>query len=79
MFAFFAVSPFLLEPIKKLTLVTTQTSPDAGEHLARLGARATVLRPDRHTLGAADSRAELEALLARVLPNPSETPQPEMV
>ncbi|AMM87242.1 3-(3-hydroxyphenyl)propionate hydroxylase (plasmid) [Martelella sp. AD-3] len=64
---------------ESVCLVTTKTSPDAGEHLARLGARAAVIRPDRHTLGAADSRAELEALLALVLPNPSETPHPEMV
>ncbi|WP_210275234.1 bifunctional 3-(3-hydroxy-phenyl)propionate/3-hydroxycinnamic acid hydroxylase [Martelella soudanensis] len=59
-------------------LVTTDTSPDAADHLARLGAQATVLRPDRHTLGAANSRAELEALLTRVFPAPCRTQQPEM-
>ncbi|ATG48851.1 3-(3-hydroxyphenyl)propionate hydroxylase [Celeribacter ethanolicus] len=62
-------------------LVTSDNS-NAADHLARLGARATVLRPDRHTLGGADTKAELEALIARILPNPlqpsSETQQPEM-
>lgn len=58
-------------------LVTTANS-NAAEHLARLGARATVLRPDRHTLGGADTTAELETLLALVLPNPIETHQPEL-
>ncbi|TYC69147.1 bifunctional 3-(3-hydroxy-phenyl)propionate/3-hydroxycinnamic acid hydroxylase [Stappia sp. BW2] len=60
-----------------VALVTSETS-NAAEHLARLGARATVLRPDRHTLGAADTKEDLEALLALVLPNPIETQQPEM-
>jgi len=59
-------------------LVTPDNS-NAADHLARLGARATVLRPDRHTLGSADTREELEALLALVLPNPTETQQSEMV
>lgn len=59
-------------------LVTTDNS-NAAEHLARFGARATVLRPDRHTLGGADTQVELKALLALVLPNPVETSQAEMV
>ncbi|PTQ71879.1 bifunctional 3-(3-hydroxy-phenyl)propionate/3-hydroxycinnamic acid hydroxylase [Celeribacter persicus] len=58
-------------------LVTTSAS-NAADHLARLGARATVLRPDRHTLGGADTTQELEALIALILPNPLETQQPEM-
>jgi 3-(3-hydroxy-phenyl)propionate hydroxylase len=62
-----------------VALVTTATSPDAAEHLARLGARATVLRPDRHTLGAADTAVELAALMARVLPASLETREPMMV
>ncbi|RWI57088.1 MAG: bifunctional 3-(3-hydroxy-phenyl)propionate/3-hydroxycinnamic acid hydroxylase [Mesorhizobium sp.] len=61
-----------------VALVTTERS-NVAEHLARLGARASVLRPDRHTLGGADSREELEALLAFVLPNPTETKQLERV
>ncbi|MBN9672136.1 bifunctional 3-(3-hydroxy-phenyl)propionate/3-hydroxycinnamic acid hydroxylase [Roseibium aggregatum] len=61
-----------------VALVTSETSNTA-EHLKRIGARATVLRPDRHTLGGADTREELEALLALVLPNPIETQQPELV
>jgi 3-(3-hydroxy-phenyl)propionate hydroxylase len=60
-------------------LVTTASSPDAADHLARLGARATVLRPDRHTLGAADTHEELVMLLARVLPNPIKLQEAEMV
>lgn len=59
-------------------LVTTDNS-NAAERLARFGARATVLRPDRHTLGSADTQVELKALLALVLSNPIETRQAEMV
>ncbi|MDP3339220.1 bifunctional 3-(3-hydroxy-phenyl)propionate/3-hydroxycinnamic acid hydroxylase [Frigidibacter sp.] len=62
-----------------VALVTPETAPDAAHHLARLGARAAVLRPDRHTLGTADTPAELAALLALVLPNPVELQEPEMV
>lgn len=61
-----------------VALVTTSSS-NAAEHLARLGARATVLRPDRHTLGGADTPEDLAALLARVLPNPNPATKPEMV
>lgn len=59
-------------------LVTTANS-NAADHLSRFGAKATVLRPDRHTLGGADTQAELAALLTHILPNPIETQQPEMV
>jgi 3-(3-hydroxy-phenyl)propionate hydroxylase len=59
-------------------LVTTANS-NAAEHLARLGAKATVLRPDRHTLGAADTLEELQALTARILPALHTTKHPEMV
>lgn len=59
-------------------LVTTETS-NAAEHLARLGAGATVLRPDRHTLGGADTPEALAALIAAILPNPIPLPEPEMV
>ncbi|MEY3004290.1 MAG: hypothetical protein RLZZ491_1466 [Pseudomonadota bacterium] len=62
-----------------VALVTTDTAPDAAAHLERLGARATVLRPDRHTLGGAHTRAELQDLLARVLPAPIPNREPEMV
>jgi 3-(3-hydroxy-phenyl)propionate hydroxylase len=61
-----------------VALVTTSQS-NAGTHLARLDAKATVLRPDRHTLGAADTKDELAALLERVLPNPITLNEPEMV
>jgi 3-(3-hydroxy-phenyl)propionate hydroxylase len=60
-----------------VALVTTAQS-NAAEHLARLGAKATVLRPDRHTLGGADTLADLQALLMRVLPNPITTKQSEV-
>lgn len=59
-------------------LVTTANS-NAAEHLAKLGAKATVLRPDRHTLGAADTLEELQALTARILPAFQTIKQPEMV
>lgn len=59
-------------------LVTTENS-NAAEHLNRFGARAAVLRPDRYTLGGADTRDELEAILADILPNPIETQQTEVV
>lgn len=61
-----------------VALVTTANS-NAAEHLARLGARATVLRPDRHTLGSADTKSELDALIARILPNPIAIQEQEMV
>lgn len=47
-------------------LLTPDNSPNAAEHLARFGTRAVVVRPDRHTLGAAETRQELDALLARI-------------
>ncbi|SDN56473.1 3-(3-hydroxy-phenyl)propionate hydroxylase [Lutimaribacter pacificus] len=59
-------------------LVTTADS-NAAEHLSRLGARATVLRPDRYTLGGADTREALDALVARILPDLTQTQQPELV
>ena len=61
-----------------VALVTTAQS-NASQHLARLGARATVVRPDGHTLGAANTRDELATLLESVLPNPITLTEPEMV
>lgn len=61
-----------------VALVTTSGS-NAADHLTKLGARATVLRPDRHTLGAADTPEDLAALIARALPNPNPVNEPEMV
>lgn len=60
-------------------LVTTADSPDAAEHLARMDTRAAVLRPDRHTLGCADTQQELAALLALIVFNPAEAQEPEMI
>lgn len=62
-----------------VALITPASSPDAAAQLARLQTRAVVLRPDRHTLGAAETPAELQALLALVLPAPIEINEPEMV
>lgn len=50
-------------------LLTEENAPDVATHLARFGAKATVLRPDRHTLGAADTAEELAALIALVPPH----------
>ena len=61
-----------------VALVTTSVS-NAADHLAKLGASATVLRPDRHTLGSADTREDLVALLTHVLPDPNPVKKPEMV
>lgn len=61
-----------------VALVTPRSAPDAADHLARLGARAALLRPDRHTLGTADTEGELRALLARALPAPTTLQEPEM-
>lgn len=60
-----------------VALVTTSGS-NAAEHLARLGAGATILRPDRYTLGSADTAEGLIALLALILPNPTCSKKPEM-
>lgn len=62
-----------------VALITPETAPDAVDHLARLGARAVLLRPDRHSLGTADTPAELAALVALALPNPFAFQEPEMV
>ena len=63
----------------EVALVSTATSPDAAGHLARLGVGAVLLRPDRYTLGAADTQAELAQLLDLALPNPVKSKQSEMV
>ena len=39
---------------------------DAAAYLARTGARAIVVRPDRHILGVASSADELDLILAHV-------------
>ncbi|MGO4854075.1 bifunctional 3-(3-hydroxy-phenyl)propionate/3-hydroxycinnamic acid hydroxylase MhpA [Phaeovulum sp. W22_SRMD_FR3] len=62
-----------------VALLTPATAPDAAEHLASLATRAVVLRPDRHTFGAADTPEELQALVALILPNPIPLSEPEMV
>lgn len=62
-----------------VALVSTANSPDAAEHLARFGVGAVLLRPDRHTLGSADTQAELAQLVERALPNPVNSSIPEMV
>lgn len=49
-------------------LITPDTAPDAAEHLARAGARAVVLRPDRYILGTAQTAVDLAALVARAAP-----------
>ncbi|WP_225027445.1 bifunctional 3-(3-hydroxy-phenyl)propionate/3-hydroxycinnamic acid hydroxylase MhpA [Xinfangfangia pollutisoli] len=64
---------------KGVALVTADSSADAAAHLARLATRAVLLRPDRHTLGAAETPADLAALLAAALPNPVDPQEPRMV
>ena len=59
-------------------LVTTANS-NATDHLAKLGVKATVLRPDRHTFGTAESSDELQALAAHIRPYLISNKQPEMV
>ncbi|MDA4846594.1 bifunctional 3-(3-hydroxy-phenyl)propionate/3-hydroxycinnamic acid hydroxylase [Hoeflea poritis] len=51
-------------------IVSTTASADAAEHLAQVGARAVILRPDRYILGAADTAEELTQLLSDRLPDP---------
>lgn len=62
-----------------VALITPETAPDAADHLASLGTRAVLLRPDRHSLGTADTPAELAALVALALPTPFAFQEPEMV
>lgn len=59
--------------------LVTDDASNAGEHLAKLGARATVLRPDRHTLGSADSLEELRSLTGHIPPCLMSSKQQEMV
>jgi 3-(3-hydroxy-phenyl)propionate hydroxylase len=51
-------------------VLTEENAPDASTHLSRFGARAAVLRPDRYTLGAADTAEELAALIALIPSQP---------
>jgi 3-(3-hydroxy-phenyl)propionate hydroxylase len=53
-----------------VALLTPDNSPNAADHLARFATRAVVVRPDRHTLGAAETRQELDALVARIPAHP---------
>ncbi len=52
-----------------VALVTTAGS-NAGDHLDRLGCRAALLRPDRYTLGTADSAEHFKMLLQRFANSP---------
>ncbi|PWC36008.1 bifunctional 3-(3-hydroxy-phenyl)propionate/3-hydroxycinnamic acid hydroxylase [Azospirillum sp. TSO35-2] len=67
-----------------VALVTTADAPDAAGHLARFGARAVLLRPDRYILGTAETAEGLADLLA-ALPlsftklSSANLPEPEMV
>lgn len=56
-----------------LAVVTTAESPDLAAHLARFGARAALVRPDRYLLGTASDPADVADLLA-LLPPSSLTP-----
>jgi 3-(3-hydroxy-phenyl)propionate hydroxylase len=46
--------------------ITISDSPDAAEHLARMETRAAILRPDRYTLGVANTHEELMDLIAHI-------------
>ena len=48
-------------------LVTSENS-NAAEHLAKMATRATILRPDRYTIGTAETTQELKELIASILP-----------
>ncbi|WP_419914427.1 bifunctional 3-(3-hydroxy-phenyl)propionate/3-hydroxycinnamic acid hydroxylase [Hoeflea sp.] len=51
-------------------IVSTADSPDASEHLAQIGARAVILRPDRYVWGAADTENELLQHMEDIPPDP---------
>jgi 3-(3-hydroxy-phenyl)propionate hydroxylase len=51
-------------PDTSVTLVTADG--EASDYLSRIGARAIVIRPDRHILGVAQTPDELDRLLARI-------------
>jgi 3-(3-hydroxy-phenyl)propionate hydroxylase len=61
-----------------VALITTDETPDAAAHLARFGARAALLRPDRHIFGTAETAAELADLLAAMPLSPGNLPELEM-
>ena len=59
-----------MTPPEGAAFISTAASPDAAEHLQRTGARAAVLRPDRYTLGTAETRQELAGLVSTIPPGP---------
>lgn len=62
-----------------IALVTPESAPGAAEELARFGAHAVLLRPDRYIFGSADTPEALAALLAEVPPLPAMSHELELI
>lgn len=66
-----------LAMLENLNAVVVPADGDASAYLTRIGARAIVVRPDRHILGVAKSTDEIDMILTHVpsLINPSSVPR----
>jgi 3-(3-hydroxy-phenyl)propionate hydroxylase len=52
--------------LAEMNIAVLQANGEAADYLTRLGARAVIIRPDRHVLGVASNADELAALLERI-------------
>ena len=67
-----------LHVLAGVALVTTEEVHDAAAHLARLGARAALVRPDSSVFSTAETAKELADLFAALPLSPVNLPEPEM-
>ena len=74
-----ALPPDTLAALNDLDAMVVAADGDASGYLARLNARAIVIRPDRHILGVASTAVELDLILAHVPLLATSTPPPRAV
>ena len=55
-----------LDALEAINAVVVSADGDATDYLTRTGARAIVIRPDRHILGVAQTAGELDLVLAQI-------------
>ncbi len=74
-----ALPPDTLAALNDLDAMVVAADGDSSGYLARLNARAIVIRPDRHNLGVASTAVELDLILAHVPLLATSTPPPRAV